>query len=146
MLIHLRQVYYRLYATDGAIKSFNPIYSNNPFISRILPKSLTPPHTALSLKKYLCKIEGLEGSNASVFESLSSDVAIADSTRLKLRGHFDLGASSREPIALVVGVSGLKRQSDVSRAELELIKNPDLHETRYSTSNICVVVLDSHPI
>jgi len=70
MLIHLCSVYYCLYATDGAIKSFNPIYSNDPFISRILPKSLTPPHTVLSIKKYLCKTEGLSGSNASLFESL----------------------------------------------------------------------------
>jgi len=70
MLIHLCSVYYCLYATDGAIKSFNPIYSNDPFISRILPKSLTPPHTVLSIKKYLCKTEGLSGSNTSLFESL----------------------------------------------------------------------------
>jgi len=146
MLIHLRPVYYRLYATDGMIKSFNPIYSNDPFISRILPKSLTPPHTALSIKKYLCKIEGLSGSNASLFESLSSDVAIADSTCLKLREHLGLGASSREPMVLVVGVAEAEKRSDAPRVGNQLIESPDSRETRYSTSDICVVVLDSHPV
>ena len=147
LLTHLRPVYYRLYAKDGVIESCNPVYSNDPFTSRILPKSLTPPHTALSLKKYLCKIEGLAGSNASVFESLSSDIALADSTRLKLRGHLGLGASSRDPMVLVVGVAKAEKRSGTPQVASELIENPDSGETRYSTSDISfVVVLDSHPI
>ena len=147
MLIHLRPVYYRLYTKDGVIESYNPIYSNDPFISRILPKSLTPPHTALSLKMYLFKIEGLAGSNASVFESLSSDVAIADSTRLKLRSHLGLGASSRDPMVLVVGFAEAEKRSSTPQVANKLIENPDSRETHYSTSDIsCVVVLDSHPI
>ena len=143
MLIHLRQVYYRLYTKDGIIKSYNPIYSNDPFTSRILPKSLTPPHTALSLKMYLCKIEGLAGSNASVFESLSSDVALADSTRLKLRDNLGLGASSRDPVVLVVEAG---KRSNAPRVGNKLIENPDTCETRYSRSDICIIVLDFHPI
>ena len=147
MLIRLRPVYYRLYATDGPIESYNPIYSNDPFTSRILPKSLTPPHTALSLKMYLCKIEGLAGSNANVFEWLSSDVALADSTRLKLRGHLGLGASYREPMVLVVGIAEAEKRSNAPLVGNKLIENPDSRETRYSTSDIsCVVVFDSHPI
>ena len=146
ILIHLCPVYYRLYTKDGIIESYNPIYSNDPFTSRILPKSLTPPHTALSLKLYLCKIEGLEGSTPSLFESLSSDVAIADSTLIKLRGHLGLGASSRDPIVLVVGVAEAEKRSGTPGVGNKLIENPDSSETRYSTSDIsCVVVLNSHP-
>ena len=79
-------VYYHFYTKDGAIQSLNLIYSNDPFISCILPKSITPPHTALSLKKHLCKIEGVAGfrSNVSLFEALSSNAAISDSTCLNL--------------------------------------------------------------
>ena len=128
------------------MKSFNPIYYNDPFTSRILPKSLTPPHTALSLKMYLCKIEGLAGSNANVFESLSSDVALADSTRLKLRGHLGLGASYREPMVLVVGVAEAEKRSNAPQVGNKLIENLGTYETRYSTSDICVIVLDFHPI
>lgn len=126
-----RYLYYRLYATDGAIRSWNPIYSNDLFISRILRKSLTPPRTALSLKMYICKIEGLAGSNASVFESLSSDVAMADSARLALRGNVDLGASSREPMVLVVGAPEAGKRSNAPRMGNKFIENPDPCETRY---------------
>jgi len=70
-----------------------------------------PPRTALSLKKHLCKIEGMAGlgSNAFLFEAPSSDAAIQDSTRLKLRGHLQPGMSSREPMALVVGVAEIEK-------------------------------------
>ena len=110
----LRQlVYYRLYTKDSAIESLNPIYSNDPFISRSLPTSVTPPCTALSLKKHLCRIEGVAGlkSNALLFEALSSDAAIPDSTRLKLCGHLELGMSSCEPMALVVRVAEVEKRS-----------------------------------
>ena len=137
----LRQlVYYRLYTKDGAIESLNPIYSNDPFISRILPISITPPRTAgVSLKKHLCKIEGVPGlgSNAFLFEALSSHAAIPDSTRLKFRGHLGWGVSSREPMALVVGVAEIeKRSSGPDLQGKELSENPDPHETCYSVSEI----------
>ena len=139
-----RLVYYRLFTKDGAIQTLNPIYSNDPFISRILPISITPPHTALSLKKHLCKIEGVagRGSNAFLFETLSSDAAIPDSTRLKLRGHLGSGSSSREPMALVFGVAEVeKRSSGPDPQTKELSENPDPHETRYSMSKIFIVIL-----
>jgi len=64
-------VYYRLYTKDRPIMSNNPIYANNPFISHTLPKFVTPPCTALSIKKHLCKIEGLSAHTSSMlFESL----------------------------------------------------------------------------
>ena len=132
-------VYYRLYTKDGAIQSLNPIYSNDPFISRILPISITPPRTAVSLKKHLCKIEGVPGlgSNAFLFEALSSHAAIPDSTRLKFRGHLGWGVSSREPMALVVGVAEIeKRSSGPDLQGKELSENPDPHETCYSVSEI----------
>lgn len=143
LLTHLRTVYYRLYTMDGVIESYNPVYSNDLFTSRILPKFFGTP--ASSLKKHICKIEGLARSNASLFESLSSIFAIEDSTHLKLCGHFGAGISSREPMALLVGVAEAKKRSDAPRVGNELIENPDSRETRYSTCDICVIVLHSHP-
>ena len=143
----LQPVYYRLYTKDGAIQSLNPIYSNDPFISRILPTSVAPPRTALSLKKYLCKIEGVAGpaSSAILFEALSSDAAIPDSTRLKLRGNLGSGTSSREPMALVIGVAEVEKRSNGPDPQgEELSKNPDPHEKRYSTPNIVIVILGSY--
>ena len=77
------------------------------------------------------------GSSALLFEALSSDALIPDSTRLKLRGHLGSGASSREPMALVVGVAEVeKRSSGPNPQAKELSENPDPQETRYSMSNI----------
>ena len=84
----------------------------------------------------------MAGSNAVLFEALSSDAAISDSTRLKLRGHLGSGVSSREPMALVVGVAELEKRSSGPNSEAkELSENPDLHERRYSTPNILIVIL-----
>ncbi|KIJ96623.1 hypothetical protein K443DRAFT_106943 [Laccaria amethystina LaAM-08-1] len=125
-----RYLYYRLYTKGGDLKSNNPIYSNDPFTSRILPKSLTPPQTVLSLKNHLGKIEGFSGSSAILFDSLSSNAALEELTLLKLWGH--LGVSSREPVVLVI--PRMKRRPGVPvgpYAPNELIENPNPMETRY---------------
>ncbi|KIJ89716.1 hypothetical protein K443DRAFT_613953 [Laccaria amethystina LaAM-08-1] len=51
-----RYLYYRLYTKDGPITSNNPIYANDPFLSRTLTKFITPPHTALSVKNHICSV------------------------------------------------------------------------------------------
>jgi hypothetical protein len=122
-------LYYRLYNKGGAIESYNSIYSNDPFTSRILPKSLTPPQTVLSLKKHLCKIEGFSGSSAILFESLSSDAVLKDITHLKLPGR--LGVSPGVPMALLVGVAEEVKRQARPQAVNELIENPDPLVTRY---------------
>ena len=87
----------------------------------------------------------MAGSNALLFEAPSSDVAIPDSTRLKLRGHPGPGVSSREPMALVVGVAEVeKRSSGPHQAQGVVGENPDPHERRYSTHNLLIVILGSY--
>ena len=84
-------------------------------------------------------------SSAILFEALSSDAAIPDSTRLKLRGHLGSGTSSREPMALVVGVAEVeKRSSGPDPQAEELSENPDSYEKRYSTSSIVIVIIGSY--
>ena len=87
------------------------------------------------------------GSSTLLFETLSSDAAIPDSTRLKLRSHLGSGASSLEPMALVAGVAEAeKRSSSPDPKAKELSENPDLHETHYSMSKIFVVTLSPNRI
>ena len=84
----------------------------------------------------------MAGSNAVLFEALSSDAAIPDSTRLKLRGHLGSGVSSHEPMALVVGAAEVEKRSSVLGPQAkELSENPDPHKTRYSMSKIFIVTL-----
>ncbi|EDR04422.1 uncharacterized protein LACBIDRAFT_330547 [Laccaria bicolor S238N-H82] len=98
-----RYVYYRLYAQDGPIKSNNAIYSDNPFIGRIIPRSVPPPRTAASLKRHLCKIEGFSApENCTLFLSLSENVPVDGGSRLSFQADFGPGLSSSDPVALVV--------------------------------------------
>jgi len=50
-------------------------------------KLITPPRTASSVKKHLYKIEGLSGATSTrLFESLSSQTPVEETSRLSLRG------------------------------------------------------------
>jgi hypothetical protein len=99
----MRAVYYRLYTTKGPLESNNPIFSNDRFISRISSKSVRPPHTAASLKRYICKIEGMEGpGKGALYLSLSERKPLDDSARLALRGNSGPGSSEVDPVVFVV--------------------------------------------
>ncbi|KIJ98703.1 hypothetical protein K443DRAFT_8968 [Laccaria amethystina LaAM-08-1] len=118
-----RYVYYRLYTKYGSITSNNPIYANDPYISRTLPKLITPPLTASSVKKHLCKIEGLSGAiNTTLFESLSSQTAVEETSRLPLRGSTGPGLFENDPIVVVVG------EQDVEKRSMTIVSLKDLPE------------------
>lgn len=126
-----RYIHYRLYTKDGPITSNNPVYTNNPFIGRTLPKHITPPRTALSLKKHLCKIEGLPSPTSfELFESLSSHTAVLDSSRLALKEYSGCGFSGDDPIALVVGLEAATKRP-ASTAQLEGLPKAVPAQPRY---------------
>ena len=130
----MRPVYYRLYTTEGPLESNNPIFSNDRFISRISSKSVRPPHTAASLKKCFCKIEGLEGpENCALYLSLSEREPLDDSARLALRGNSEPGPGSSEvdPVIFIVDRGASEKRpkpaSDAGSNEL-----PAWNEQEYS--------------
>ena len=85
------------------------------------------------------------GSSALLFETLSSDAAIPDSTRLKLRGRLGSGASSLDPMALVVGVAAAEKRSSSPDPQAKVSsENPDSDETRYSMSKFIVILGPNH--
>ena len=79
-------VYYRLYTKEGPLESNHPIFSNDRFISRIASTLVRPPQTAASLTKCICKLEGLEHRTGALYQSLSENTALEDSTRLLFQG------------------------------------------------------------
>ena len=127
-----RLVYYRLYTKDGPITSNNPIYANDPFLSRTLTKFITPPHTALTVKGHICSIESLpRTTECSLFESLSSLTAIENTARLSIRGSSGPGLSEHEPIILVTGSQDVERSPP--KLEPGMLPDAALHEPRYRT-------------
>ena len=126
--------------------SNNPIYANNPFTSRTLPKFVTPPRTVLSVKNHICKIEGLSAPTSStLFESLSSETPVVESSRLAFGGYSGLGSSENDPIVLVVGVEEVEQRL-AGTAQSERLPEAALPEPRYGTfqnvmtNNPCLLV------
>jgi len=113
-----RHIYYRIYTKQGALESNNPIYSNDRFISHIVPRSVAPPHTAASLKKHICRIERFElSTKCTLYSSLSDQAPVEDSTRLALRGTSGPGVSEVDPVVLVVDVSDAEKRPKVTSVE-----------------------------
>ena len=142
---YARTAYYRLYTKEGPIRSNKPIYAHNSFISRTLPKFVTPPRTALSVKKFLCKIKELSGRTSStLFAWLSSRTAVEESFRLAVREYSGSGVSEDDPMVLVVGVEDAEKRP-ASTAQSERLPEAVLPEPRYSmfqnvVNNPCLLV------
>ena len=109
-------MYYRLYTKLGAFESIHPLYSNDRFIGRVPSNFFAPPHTVASIRRSLCKFEGLsEPDKALVFLPLSSPAPKEDSARLSLYVPSGQGLSEQDPIALVV--ESEKRTKDAAKPE-----------------------------
>jgi hypothetical protein len=66
-------VYYRVFAEDGAIPSVNHVYSDDPYLGRILAELVAPPHIVVSLKHCLLNVENIDNNTpASLFIAASS--------------------------------------------------------------------------
>ncbi|KIJ89835.1 hypothetical protein K443DRAFT_687108 [Laccaria amethystina LaAM-08-1] len=125
-----RYLYYRLYTKDGAIRSINPIYANNEFIGRTRSRFITPPHTVLSVKNHLCKIEGFNaGTSSTLIESFSDAEAMDASARVLLKGDSGPGLSEDDPMILVVEPRGDEKRT--LSLKQGVLPNSVPHEPRY---------------
>ena len=71
-LIHSCSILPSIHQT-WCIRIKTPLYHNDHFISHIPTKSFAPPHTVASIKRFLCKFEGLsEPDKVLVFTLLWS--------------------------------------------------------------------------
>ena len=129
-------VYYRLYTKDGPLESNNPLYYNYRYISRVSSKSVTPPHTAASLKRHICSSEGFKATEkCDLYLLLSEKNPVEDSTRIPLPGGDGSGPgmSESEPIALVIDVSvaekRLSGKSTIAQVALPKWQGKQRHST-----------------
>ncbi|EDR07206.1 uncharacterized protein LACBIDRAFT_328231 [Laccaria bicolor S238N-H82] len=125
-------VYYRLYTKLGAFKSNRPLYDNNRFIGRIPTKSFAPPHTVASIRRSLCKFEGLsEPDKALVFTPLSSPAPMENSARLSLFAPSGPGLSEQDLIVLVVESEKRTKNITLSEKLPECSDDTDIHYVYY---------------
>jgi hypothetical protein len=98
-----------------------------------------PPRTAASLTRYICKIEGLEHRKGVLYQSLSDNTALGDSTRLSFRGTTGPGASDVDPVGLIVGTRAAEERSQASSAveSQELLERD--YEQHYGADLSCFI-------
>jgi hypothetical protein len=100
-------VYYRVYAEDGAIPSGNPVYTDDPSLGRILAKLVTPPHTAISVKRCLSHVENIDDKiSTKLFVATSSQTPMDDTGRISILAYPGPGCTPNEPMALVAVSTG----------------------------------------
>jgi len=107
-----RYIYYRLYTEDESIPSANPIYSNDPSLGRISANVVTPPHTAINLKRCLLAVENIHASiSTSLFITASTQEPLDDKAKVLILQFPGPGCTPNEPMALVAKVSGADRSA-----------------------------------
>jgi hypothetical protein len=95
-----------VYRKGGPIGSNSPIYNDDLSIGRLMVKSITPPHTAGSLRQNLHNIESAPSTISRLLISLWSREFCDDSYRLDLSGETYPGSSEHEPVVLFLDLVG----------------------------------------
>ena len=93
------------------------------------------------MKRHICKIEGLSGTeNSRLFGSLSSPSAVAESSKFAVKEDSRLGLSEDDPIVLVVGVVDVKNRKANATQLVGLPEAPPF-EPRYGAFEHTVIDL-----
>ena len=101
-------MYYRVYNEDGAIRSLHPLNPNDPSLSRIYARSVAPPHAAASLKRRLCRVEGVTGPT-TLFATAASLSPMDDGDRISFLTEASPGLTTQNPMAFVVQTPNTER-------------------------------------
>jgi hypothetical protein len=97
----------------------NSVYTDDRYLGRILAGHVTPPCTAVNLKRYLSFAEDIdEDATTKLFISASSPTPMHDATRLSIFEYPRPGCKPNEPMALVVMFTDEGRGEPLVNAEL----------------------------
>jgi hypothetical protein len=118
-----------VYAEDGAIPSLSPVYSDDPYLGRIMATLVAPPHTARSLRRCLSSIEHIDRNIPTrLFIATSSQTPMNDAGRVSILANPGPGCTPNEPMALVAMSCALAGRSlEVGRLP------PEEHLTPFRT-------------
>ena len=97
----LGKVYYQLYADDYEIPSKAAINPEEPSLGRIRADSIAPPHSPISIKLCISRVEGNPGLvNTDLFENTTCDTPLKEG-QISIFRTDGPGWSPNEPMALV---------------------------------------------
>lgn len=124
-------VYYRVYTTNGARPSAKPIYSDNPFLGRVLARRVAPPHKARSVKRCLLSCENVkENTPTKLFASASDEIPINDTSPVSIMAYPGPGCTPEDPMALVIK-NPVAARSSLETVYIQHTEGPTPFATRY---------------
>ncbi|KAJ7146948.1 hypothetical protein C8R44DRAFT_758529 [Mycena epipterygia] len=96
-------IYYHLFTQvgeDTSTVSFNP---HEPALGRVEKIHISPPHSPVTIKRHIARVEGkyIYGYAAQLYEDVSADTTIVDSSYLSLLQDDSLGSTADKPMVLV---------------------------------------------
>ena len=125
-------VYYRVYAEDGVIPSVNPVYSDDPHLGRLPAKFVTPPHTAINIKRCLSGFEKIDDKIPTIlFASASSQTPMRSAGSVAILAYPGPGCTPNEPMALLAMFSSVERDRLGVRQRETPPEGSTPFETRY---------------
>ena len=133
-------VYYRIYAEDGAIPSNTAATPGDPFLGRIKVRSVPPPRTAKTVKRYIAKSENIKDrGSTSLFLTSYSKSPMDDTQKIiTILNGTGPGSTPQEPLALVAKMSDPERNTLESDGRVGLANAAEPDTTppgiRYGTS------------
>ena len=131
-------VYYRVYAEDGAIPSFRPVYSDDPYRGRIKATMVALPHTARSLRRCLSSIEHIDRNTPTrLFIATSSQTPMKDAGRVSILANPGPGCTPNEPMVLVANISGPPADRNPELNRLPPEEHPTPFMTQYRRRSEC---------
>ena len=96
-------MYYRIFITDGAIPTRQPVDARNLYLGRIEAVQVTPPHTVGSVIRCICKLEDIGRFRfARLFLSSSSPSPMDRLEQVDILTGTGPGSDPRKPLALVL--------------------------------------------
>jgi hypothetical protein len=103
MITAILPVFYQVFSSDGAIRSKCAFRENDPYTGRVIATRITPPHTAQTVKKFICKEEGIADiEGVDLLTSLTSNLALNDQDNVPILAHDGPGTTVDNPVVIVV--------------------------------------------
>jgi hypothetical protein len=91
-----------VYAEDGFLHSKTTFIADDPFLGRVKATSVPPPHTVVSVKRSLAKVEEIsDDTSTSLFLTLYSQSPMDDTSKVTILDRTGAGFMPEEPLALV---------------------------------------------
>lgn len=98
-------VYYQIFGRDAPCCSKQSFDPDEPTVGRVLARNIAPPRTALIIKRYLAKLEGIDEflvADLYLNDSRGDSEPVQDDTRVPITLEHGPGATREAPLAIIL--------------------------------------------